>query len=555
MKFLKRISSLLLAALLMVSIQVPTYAAMTGTTPASTDTGTVTITNLKEGDQVTFYQIVKANYGTSGFTGFEAVKDSSKALFDKDGNPVYPSAAEIAALAENTSGLTSVGPVTAGSNGTVTKDLAAGEWMALVTPAASNTTTVYNPMVVSVYYSDSEGKTVINGGQVSAKDSYTINGTTANAKSSELPGKKEITGNSKGDVKGAKGDDLAVGDTINFQITSLVPSYGAQYKKDSITYTISDAMDEGLTLDKTSIKVKVGGKEIEADGHYTVETPDDQHFTITFDKAYIQSLANATEAARAVAVTYSAKLNDKATVNFDANNNTATITYTHKPDGTTGAIKDTTHQYTFAIDGNINGSSKTVNRKGHELIKVNEKGEPVSEPKWVDDGTEETTIENGLAGAEFTLTMTKDVKGNAVSNGKTYTATTDDNGYFNGFTGLDAGTYELVETKAPKGYTLNTQKHTVVIDPTYDANGLMTSYTITIDGKNTSTYNATYENSEVKTITTTGDPVTTYIKNTKLSSLPSTGSIGTYLLTALGVAAVAVAIGMILADKKRKSDK
>ncbi len=555
MKFWKRISGILLAALMVLAFNVPAQAAMTGDLPASTDTGTVTINGLQKGDSVTFYQIVKANYDATGFAGFEAVTDKTIELFDKDGNAIYPSAAQIADLAKDTSKLTTkVGPVTA-TGTTVTQDLAAGEWMALVT-AANGTKTIYNPMVVSVYYEDKDGKTVISGGSISAGDTYTINGTSSYVKKSTVPGDKKITGNSKNDVANENGDDHAVGDTVNFEITSMVPSYGPEYKEGTVFYNISDKMDAGLTYQKDA-KVYIGGStEPLANTNYTI-TETDQGFTIEFTEAYIRSLATKTDAERAVKVTYTAKINENATVNFDSNDNTMTVNFANNPETKDDGekIEDKTHQYTFEIDGRINGNQTVDNRKTHEIIKVNEKGEPVGEPTWVTDeaGTTETKIDNGLAGAEFKLTMTKDRTGKDITGGKEYKATTDDNGYFTGFTGLDAGTYTLVETKAPEGYSLNTQEHTVVISDVYNEDGTLQSYEIKIDGQNTSHYTATYDSNKTITKIEVGEPTTTYIKNTKLSSLPSTGSIGTYIFTAVGVAAVAAAIGLILADKRRKN--
>ena len=572
MKFFKRLGSLMLAALMLVAFQIPAPAAMTGTLPASTDKAAVTINGLSKGDSVTFYQIVKAKYDTDkGFTGFEAVKDSTIELFDKDGKAIYPSAEQIAALSTDTAIINptdktmKVGPVTAGDNGTVSQELAAGEWMALVT-AADGTKTIYNPMVLSVYYADKDGKIVINDGSINAGDSYTINGTTSYVKKSTIPGKKEITGNSKNDVANKKGDDHAVGDTVNFEITSMVPSYGPEYKDGTVFYNISDKMDAGLTYQKDA-KVYIGGStEALAAENYTL-TNNADGFKIEFTEAYIRSLATktdaegkvtaTTDAERAVVVKYSAKINENATVNFDSNDNTMTVNFANNLNEKDGGeeITDKTHHYTFEIDGRINGSQTVNNRKTHEIIKVNEKGEPVGEPEWVVDeaGTTETKIDNGLAGATFTLTLKKDGKGNDVANGKTYEATTDGNGYFNGFTGLDAGTYELVETVAPKGYSLNTQKHTVVITAKYNDDGTLQSYEIKIDGQNTSHYTATYNADKEITKIEVGTPVTTYIKNTKLNELPSTGSIGTYLFTAIGVAATAAAIGLVLADKRRKN--
>ena len=43
---------------------------------------------------------------------------------------------------------------------------------------------------------------------------------------------------------------MAIGDTVNFKITTAIPSYSKQY--DTVTVAISDTMSAGLTLDKTA---------------------------------------------------------------------------------------------------------------------------------------------------------------------------------------------------------------------------------------------------------------------------------------------------------------
>lgn len=548
----KRIGTLFTALLIAVAMCIPAFAASVAVdgTPSMSDKASVEISGLNEGDQVTFYQIVKANYDDTGFAGYEAVKDASIELFDENGNPVYPSADQIAELSKDLNSLTSVGPVAVAEGGTsVTEELGAGEWMVIITSADPQT--IYNPMVVSVYYEDSEDGTMITGGEVALGDDthYNLNGEDAFAKKSDVCIDKKITDNTQDDVQTESGDDIAIGDTISFSITSTIPSYSEEYK--SIVYNILDEMDESLDLKADTIKVIVGGTEVDASENTFSVTPGAHGFEIKFVESYIRSLANEAEAGRAVEVTYDAILNDNATVNFDENNNTATIEFTNNPDENEDAekITDETHQYTFEIDGNINGKDKEINRKGHELIKVNEKGEP-EVIDWIEDGTEETEIVTGLAGAEFSLTYIKNNEGDEVTDGKVYTATTDDNGYFNGFTGLDAGTYTLKETKAPDGYTLNAQEHTVVISATYNEDGTLASFTITIDDEATSTYKATYDNGEVTEITTEGDPETTFIKNVKLNNLPSTGGTGTYILTIIGVAIFAFAMRMTFKNRK-----
>ena len=598
--------------------------------PSDKDTGTVTITNLNEGDSVMFYQIVKANYDTDvtegsetykeNFVGYEAVKDSTIALYDEDGNALYPTAEEIGALAAAPTGLTSVGPVTVADGETsVEKDLALGEWMAIVTPA-DETGRVYNPMVVSVYYTESGSKVV--SGSVDAQTNYEIHGDTGVAKSTDVTSSKEITDNTKGDVAtasaGKNGDDVAVGDVLDFQIQSIIPSYN----KDKFTapkFIIKDELDVGLDLEPATgadIVVYVGGtadENIVDEDNYTVTGTSARGFTITLDPDYILSLAFAeeedattgdtivrptTDAERTIYVTYSAKLTDEAKMNIDPNENTVTIEYSQKSDDETEADEKKTYQYTFAIDGMLSsdedGKEALVHRT-HELIKTNENGLDEDTVVVIDDGTtvistkeikelsvaelvakfgitedeaaalKEDLTKNPLAGAVFELTSTdrtdKDL------DEKVYYAMSDADGLFGasdekyegnditGFVGLDAGTYTLKEVKAPEGYALDATTHTVVISATYQADGQLESYTITIDGENTTTYKVKTEvdPDDEETITYEIEQpakTSTIIKNTKTPELPSTGGAGTYALTIIGVAVFLFASYMAFKERK-----
>ena len=88
--------------------------------------------------------------------------------------------------------------------------------------------------------------------------------------------------------------------------------------------------------------------------------------------------------------------------------------------------------------------------------------------------------------------------------------------------GLDAGSYHFEETKAPKGYSINT------------------------DGK-------------TLTLTVNGDVATAKLYNkgslndTKLSALPSTGGMGTYLFTVVGVVLMACAAGAFMVSRKKEN--
>ncbi|MGC4018058.1 MAG: LPXTG cell wall anchor domain-containing protein [Muricomes sp.] len=106
--------------------------------------------------------------------------------------------------------------------------------------------------------------------------------------------------------------------------------------------------------------------------------------------------------------------------------------------------------------------------------------------------------------------------------------------------------------KLPDGYTLNTKEYPVVISATYNEDGTLNSYTITIDGNATSTYTATYEG-ETKVIEKT-EIGSTGIVNTKLSELPSTGGIGTYIFTIGGIVLMGAAAGFYFLSRRRKAE-
>ena len=105
MKKFKKILALALSLAMVLGMSVTTFASSTttdlfGNVPSSKDNGKITVTNLKAGDTVDIYKIVKANYTENGFTGYESVHytdaDGVKTSMIADVN--LPTANEIAAL-------------------------------------------------------------------------------------------------------------------------------------------------------------------------------------------------------------------------------------------------------------------------------------------------------------------------------------------------------------------------------------------------------------------------------------------------------------------------
>ncbi|XZH06877.1 isopeptide-forming domain-containing fimbrial protein [Clostridium perfringens] len=503
-----------------------------GQAPSANDKALGTVNNVEEGSTVTAYQIVKGNYNKDGFTGYTVVNDQVKI-----NDPTKPTSEEIINISKNADVLNSLTKVNMNGNGTTyTADLSAGYWLVLVTPKEGNQT-VYNPMLLGIYYSVSGSNNSMQQGTVDANSNWTLNGEKAYAKSSKPTIKKEIENPRSNN---AKGSDQAVGQSFNFKITSTIPSYSKEYT--NVKYIVTDKLSEGLDYNDDSINVTVNGQVVQkGNDTFTFTEKDSQNIELNFNSDYILK-----HPGEEVVIKYSAKLNDKATYNFDPNTNDVTLEYSNSPDinkeGT--KINDRTYQYTFGIDANLFGNRQDKKKTTSEVIKTDENGK-VTNIKREEQEELGNKVEGPLPGAEFKLTPKNGTPGEVLA------ATSDENGRLK-FTGLATGEYELVETKAPEGYALNNEVQNVKIAAEYNENGTLKSYSITINDQNTSTYTATYDGKgnieKVEDVTNTS-----IIKNTKLSQLPSTGGMGTYIFTFVGVTLMAGAIGSHFLFGKKKS--
>ena len=598
----------------------------TVTVPSDSDSATVTVYNVEEGATVTAYQIVDAEYGDYGFTGYTyLISDEDVAIADLEN----PTADEITAIAQwitnnkssesfSLSTVTLTGGTDSTSNEYVySGSLTVGMWVILVSGTSEE---IYNPMIVSLNYTDSGDASTLYGGYADADGNFTVSeesdGTTVlvavYAKSSEVSITKQIitgTDDSEDATSSAYAATADVGDSVSYEISTTMPDYA--YEDTTLVFTITDTWTEGLDAPE-SLSVKVGDDTYTipldsssytdstytdtdssytvtcSDSTYTVTTTEDDTsttlFTVTI--ATTSTTENSTDAdgnetttevytggslaiafedeyidangGKAVTVTYSQEVNESAVVetsDTDVDNamNTASLTYTDgistfdSSNTETQSTKTTDgvscYVYTFEIDG--------------EIVKVD--ADPDSEGNY--------TV---LPGATFTLytdescstVYTNDI----LTDG---TITTGEDGLLV-ISGLDAGTYYLVETEAPDGYALNDDVYEIVIYAEIGTeDGVIDSYTVTVtnlssyDSDETSDTYGTYTESLTNTYTckasTSEDDTetTTYtwtingetetvsalkILNTSLTSLPSTGGMGTMVFTAVGIILIAAAV-------------
>lgn len=567
MKKMKKVLAMMLSLAMVFAMSLTAFAAeggdpqepapleTTAVTPTAADKTTATVNNVEANATVTAYQIVKAKYNTNGFIGYEAVTGVTLA------DILVPTSDEITGIAKDTNLLDTLTSktMTAGTANTeglatFTAELEAGYWVVIVTGGERQV--VYNPMLVGVYYNVSGSDNTLSNNAVDANSSWSLDSEPAYAKSNTPNFDKKITGSTTENGRdntdstlanpaNNKGNDVAIGDIVKYQIDATIPSYSKSYT--DVTVEISDTLSKGLDLEGTPV-VKVDGGEVEAsDATYTyTATEGKRGFTIAFASAY--ALANS---GKEVVVTYNAKLNEQANRNFDPNTNTATYKYSNDPQNKKNVeeLEEETYTYTFDIDGNLTGKMEGEWEKvTEELLKGHKVNTSTMTGKWEKYAP--------LAGAEFKLT-------NNVT-GKEYTTTSDDKGLMY-FGGLDAGEYTLIETKAPDGYTINNAKIPVVITATYNADGTLASYSIKVNNTNTSTYKATYnkdkviEKLETEYKPTEEDPdgilSDAYIFwNTKLTDLPSTGGIGTTIFTIGGCIIMIIAAGLFFASRRKKAE-
>lgn len=560
-KLIKKISAIVLTAV-MVLIMCFTVSAEGSDTPAvnyptAADTAAITATNIEAGADVNVYRVVEPVYIDGiGFKEYRTVPGVSIS------DPVAPTASEITAIAKGIADGTITGLTAISLNAsqsaptTYTAAAGAGYWVILVTgaPAAGK---VYNPMLAGVYYSVDASTKTLTQGLVDADSDWSINGTDTYEKSVDVSVEKVITNSAAEKTDGSvsdKGDDLAIGDYASFQVTGTIPAYTQAYTQ--VTYKITDTLSTGLKAEDTTahpIKIKVNNADVipGADTCTLTLSENGRSIVVDFNSAY--ALAHKGET---VVLTYDAQLTDSAATNFDPNTNTVKVTYSNTPvigeDGKT-PVTDTpekkTYHYTFEIDGKLFGTAEEEwNKTTTELTKTGKNEEKTE--------TWSLLTDNGpLAGAEFTLTRTDKTK--ADGSKYTYTAASDTNGVLN-FKGLDAGTYNLQETKAPKGYSLNSTVYPVVISAQYNEDGTLNNYSININGTDgkTFTYTAAYENKIVHNITadTTIGTDTFEIRNTPLSGLPSTGGTGIYIFTVTGVLLMVCAAGAFMVNRRKSEN-
>ena len=339
-------------------------------------------------------------------------------------------------------------------------------------------------------------------------------------------------------VNDKNADDVNIGDTVTYTLTSKVPDMTGYT---SYVFNFKDTLAKGLTFGSIT-SVKIGDVTINADtdgtkaeNTYTLTTKNNEDGTTEIKIEMNKFLAsNANKAGQEIKVTYTATLNKDAVTGFDPNTNKATVEYSNKP-GTNEkgesepSIVDV-HTFNFTIfKYYLKDETKTgLENAEFELYKANAAGDAADTDAKINIVDEGAGVYRQATPEEVAATNPKFESAKIVS---------DDDGKVL-VKGLKAGIYYLRETKAPDGYNKLISDIKVEIKPVYDeTTGKLTSYSVDY------TYNGT---------TTTGTAITNKtdspevaVENKTGAQLPSTGSKGALMVTLAGI----VLFGVLTASK------
>ncbi|WP_024412425.1 SpaA isopeptide-forming pilin-related protein [Streptococcus suis] len=545
---MKRIFTLLTVLLTVLGMNArPVFAA------SNTDQAELKITNIEGNPTVTLYKIGEGVYNATN-DSFIRFDYASGVKLTETG----PTAEEITNIANGILDNTiqaKASEVLQVTNGTATyRATGAGVYIAILTGATDGRS--FNPILLAASY-NGEGK--LTGGSVDSKAKY-LYGQTSVAKST-LP---SIDKTVSGVTADADKNSASLGQVLTYSLNVTLPSYPTQAKNKTIF--ISDTMSEGLTFDYASLTISWNGQTLIADTTGQFKTQGDILIAKAvkvgngFNLAFVYDNLNEI----APVVTYKGIINDKAVVGGTGNANKAEFFYARNPNSG-NTYEDPNNKPNPQNDNTI------VNKEDSETVYTYQIAF-----KKVDSITKAP-----LAGAVFGIysdAETKQLVDIVTTNADGYAISTK----------VGKGTYYLKEITAPTGYSLNTNVYTAEASwtsatTTSSASSTRSEYTSVVGEAKDSTqvgwlkHNVFYkldnkpEGTDVQaaylkattttaqntTVTTTnptagaGTVSIADVPNTKLGELPSTGGMGTYLFTFIGVLVLTVGLGLYFTKNKK----
>ena len=326
---------------------------------ATADKGSLTITNIAEGEDVYLYKVASTTVNSDNTISKSWVIDPADGKSVED----YEKADEAGrkAIANDiaskiTADTKAVIEIPAGDMGFATiRDLDAGLYYAKVVNP-DNATVVYQNTLISVNLkAQSDGTWAFAEAE------------SVDLKKSDVAIKKKVL---DGEVYADSTGHVSTGNVVSYKLTVTVPQYNNAAGR---TFSVTDVLPAGITLNADSVKV---------DGTAVNPTVKDQEMTVD-----LSGYLNKTE----VTITYTAELTGTTVVEKSGRTNTATLTFSaNSYDTTTRTTSDTA----------------VVNNGGVKVVKTNENGDKKLEgAKFNLTDRDGTVIANGTTDANGELTF------------------------------------------------------------------------------------------------------------------------------------------------------
>lgn len=379
----------------------------------------------------------------------------------------------------------------------------------------------------------------------------------------KIDGNKDTDDSTTGKVEE---NNEAIGDKVPYEVTSKVPDMRG-YEK--YYFVLNDTLSKGLTFNN-DVVITIGDKTLVKDTDYTVTSTVNADGTTSVEIVFKNFIQYKNQPGAAITVTYSATINENAVIGVAGNPNKVTLTYSHNPNtkddgdpdnpdkptpespvGTTPEKETRTYVTEIEltkVDDNKNvlagaefkisgtklntvlvTSQQFVEDANGTYYKLKDGTYTTTAPTIADDETdnsdlyESTTIKYKLDTVKETVTKTEIVD---------YTVTTGPDGKIK-FTGLAAGTYTITEIKAPNGYNLLKAPITVTI-----------GWTAPADESTNCTWTYKWNDGEA------GSTNSIEVVNQAGSELPSTGGMGTTLFYVIG-GMLTLGAAVLLITKRR----
>lgn len=502
MKIIKKIAAIMLSVMMVLGM-----CSVVGAADGSTGTGKITINNAVVGQTYNIYKILdlESYDAATEHYAYKAMPEWKNFLIgtdikgtyvdvDSDDYVTWKSGADVAEFAKKALvyAKDTKHPITAKKTESATTTVV----------GATKTTVEFTDLDSGYYLVDS------SVGTLCFLNTMTSGEVTIAEKNAAPIVKKEVQEDSTKNYGDTNTADI--GQTVNFQ-TTITAQAGAQ------NYVLHDEMEAGLTFGSIT-GIKKNDEQTDIENRFynvkrSIDTPSKITDNCTFEISFTQDFCDTLKANDKIIVTYSATLNENATVGATGNKNKTWLEYGEKPGIKTTPSETTTKTYEVPVfKYTLDADGTTKKGLGGAIFKLTKTDdETAASIKLIktSTGTEKDTYRVAKSGETGTVDTI------------TTSSTGDDKGKFT-IKGLDADTYYLTETKQPDGYNKLSKAVKIVIDE---------EGKITVDDGATSTKLVEVENK-------TG------------SLLPSTGGMGTTLFYIFG-AILVIGSGVVLITKKR----